>query len=161
MAELAVELEKVLQGDPLNSSEIKPLPSSEKGALDLLEEEVATSTKESTAVDTSSSTQGTSETIDISQETIDISDTSPKPEEANTSEKAPTEMATSDFSEVANDSMSESMQKLQELSAGELYFALAMGQTSDSDKISEIANWQSIFGTGEDSAILYHNVHNA
>jgi len=57
--------------------------------------------------------------------------------------------------------MSESMQKLQELSAGELYFALAMGQTSDSDKISEITNWQSIFGTGEDSAILYHNVHNA
>jgi hypothetical protein len=140
--------------DPLNSSEIKPLPSSEKGALDLLEEEVATSTKESTAVDTSSSTQGTSETIDVS-------DTSPKPEEANTSEKAPTEMATSDFSEIANDSMSESMQKLQELSAGELYFALAMGQTSDSDKISEITNWQSIFGTGEDSAILYHNVHNA
>jgi len=154
MAELAVELEKVLQADPLNSSEIKPLPSSEKGALDLLEEEVATSTKESTAVDTSSSTQGTSETIDVS-------DTSPKPEEANTSEKAPTEMATSDFSEIANDSMSESMQKLQELSAGELYFALAMGQTSDSDKISEITNWQSIFGTGEDSAILYHNVHNA
>lgn len=70
-------------------------------------------------------------------------------------------MATSDFSEVENDSMSESMQKLQELSTGELYFALAMGQTSDSDKISEIANWQSIFGTGEDSAILYHNVHNA
>ncbi|NBV69973.1 MAG: hypothetical protein EBR69_04650, partial [Synechococcaceae bacterium WB4_2_0805] len=95
------------------------------------------------------------------QETIDVSDTSPKPEEANTSEKAPTEMATSDFSEIANDSMSESMQKLQELSAGELYFALAMGQTSDSDKISEITNWQSIFGTGEDSAILYHNVHNA
>ncbi|MEY4824884.1 MAG: hypothetical protein RLZZ430_534 [Cyanobacteriota bacterium] len=154
MVELAVELEKVLQADPLNSSEIKPLPSSEKGALDLLEEEVATSTKESTAVDTSSSTQGTSETIDVS-------DTSPKPEEANTSEKAPTEMATSDFSEVENDSMSESMQKLQELSTGELYFALAMGQTSDSDKISEIANWQSIFGTGEDSAILYHNVHNA
>jgi hypothetical protein len=154
MVELAVELEKVLQGDPLNSSEIKPLPSSEKGALDLLEEEVATSTKESTAVDTSSSTQGTSETIDVS-------DTSPKPEEANTSEKAPTEMATSDFSEVENDPMSESMQKLQELSTGELYFALAMGQTSDSDKISEIANWQSIFGTGEDSAILYHNVHNA
>ena len=52
MAELAVELEKVLQADPLNSSEIKPLPSSGKGALDLLEEEVATSTKESTAVDT-------------------------------------------------------------------------------------------------------------
>ena len=154
MAELAVELEKVLQADPLNSSEIKPLPSSEKGALDLLEEEVATSTKESTAVDTSSSTQGTSETIDVS-------DTSPKPEEANISEKAPTEMATSDFSEIANDSMSESMQKLQELSAGELYFALAMGQTSDSEKISEITNWQSIFGTGEDSAILYHNVHNA
>ena len=86
-----------------------------------------------------------------------MSNASPKQEETNTPENSPSEISTTDFS---NESTNESMQELQALNSGELYFALAMGQAIDSEKISEIANWQSVFGTGEDSAILYHNVHN-
>jgi len=159
MNELAEELEKVLQTDPLVTSDIIALPSSEKGTLGLLEEEVvvvakeavvvvaeeeevAISPKESIASDTSNNTQVTSETIDTSQETTSVSD------------------ATSDFTDFSNESINESMQELQALNSGELYFALAMGQATDSEKITEISNWQSVFGTGEDSAILYHNVHN-
>ena len=151
MNELAEELEKVLQTDPLVTSDIIALPSSEKGTLGLLEEEVvvvaeeeevAISPKESIASDTSNNTQVTSETIDTSQETTSVSD------------------ATSDFTDFSNESINESMQELQALNSGELYFALAMGQATDSEKITEISNWQSLFGTGEDSAILYHNVHN-
>ena len=169
MNELAEELEKVLQTDPLVTSDIIALPSSEKGTLGLLEEEavvvakeavvvvaeeavvvvaeeeeeeVAISPKESIAADTSNNTQVTSETIDTSQETTSVSD------------------ATSDFTDFSNESINESMQELQALNSGELYFALAMGQATDSEKITEISNWQSLFGTGEDSAILYHNVHN-
>ena len=159
MNELAEELEKVLQTDPLVTSDIIALPSSEKGTLGLLEEEVvvvakeavvvvaeeeevAISPKESIASDTSNNTQVTSETIDTSQETTSVSD------------------ATSDFTDFSNESINESMQELQTLNSGELYFALAMGQATDSEKISEISKWQSEFGTGEDSAILYHNVHN-
>ncbi len=145
MNELTEELEKVLQTDPLVTTDIISLPSSEKGTLDLLEEEeeeVAISPKESIAADTSNNTQVTSETIDTSQETTSVSD------------------ATSDFTDFSNESINESMQELQALNSGELYFALAMGQATDSEKITEISNWQSLFGTGEDSAILYHNVHN-
>jgi hypothetical protein len=159
MNELAEELEKVLQTDPLITSDIITLPSSEKGTLGLLEEEavvvaakeavvvvaeeeVAISPKESIAADTSNNTQVTSETIDTSQETTSVPD------------------ATSDFTDFSNESINESMQELQALNSGELYFALAMGQATDSEKITEISNWQSVFGTGEDSAILYHNVHN-
>ena len=159
MNELTEELEKVLQTDPLVTTDIISLPSSEKGTLGLLEEEavvvakeavvvvveeeeVAISPKESIASDTSNNTQVTSETIDTSQETTSVSD------------------ATSDFTDFSNESINESMQELQALNSGELYFALAMGQATDSEKITEISNWQSLFGTGEDSAILYHNVHN-
>jgi len=160
MNELAEELGKALKTDPLVTSDIIALPSSEKGTLGLLEEEVvvvakeeavvvvaeeeevAISPKESIASDTSNNTQVTSETIDTSQETTSVSD------------------ATSDFTDFSNESINESMQELQALNSGELYFALAMGQATDSEKITEISNWQSLFGTGEDSAILYHNVHN-
>lgn len=153
MNELAEELEKVLQTDPLVTSDIIALPSSEKGTLGLLEEEeeevvavvaeeVAISPKESIAADTSNNNQVTSETIDTSQENTSVSE------------------ATSDFTDFSNESINESMQELQALNSGELYFALAMGQATDSEKITEISNWQSVFGTGEDSAILYHNVHN-
>jgi len=168
MNELAEELGKALKTDPLVTSDIIALPSSEKGTLGLLEEEavvvakeavvvvpeeavvvvaeeeeeVAISPKESIAADTSNNTQVTSETIDTSQETTSVSD------------------ATSDFTDFSNESINESMQELQALNSGELYFALAMGQATDSEKITEISNWQSLFGTGEDSAILYHNVHN-
>lgn len=157
MNELAEELEKVLQTDPLVTTDIISLPSSEKGTLDLLEEEAAISPKESITEDTSNNTQVTSETIDTSKETTSVSSASPKQEETNTPENSPSEISTTDFT---NESTNESMQELQALNSGELYFALAMGQAIDSDKISEIANWQSVFGTGEDSAILYHNVHN-
>lgn len=157
MNELAEELEKVLQTDPLVTTDIISLPSSEKGTLDLLEEEAAISPKESITEDTSNNTQVTSETIDTSKETTSVSNASPKQEETNTPENSPSEISTTDFT---NESTNESMQELQALNSGELYFALAMGQAIDSDKISEIANWQSAFGTGEDSAILYHNVHN-
>jgi hypothetical protein len=154
MNELAEELGKALKTDPLVTSDIITLPSSEKGTLGLLEEEkkeevvivvaeeVAISPKESIAADTSNNTQVTSETIDTSQETTSVSE------------------ATSDSTDFSNQSINESMQELQALNSGELYFALAMGQATDSEKISEISNWQSVFGTGEDSAILYHNVHN-
>ncbi|MEY4355777.1 MAG: hypothetical protein RLZZ89_845, partial [Cyanobacteriota bacterium] len=96
MNELAEELEKVLQTDPLITSDIITLPSSEKGTLGLLEEEeeeeeavvaakeavvvvvaeeeVAISPKESIAADTSNNTQVTSETIDTSQETTSVSE---------------------------------------------------------------------------------------
>ena len=159
MNELAEELGKVLQTDPLVAVEIISLPSSEKGILGLLEEEeeAAISPKESITADTSNNTQATSETIDTSKETTSVSNASPKQEETNTPENSPSEISTTDFT---NESTNESMQELQALNSGELYFALAMGQAIDSDKISEIANWQSVFGTGEDSAILYHNVHN-
>ena len=160
MNELAEELGKVLQTDPLVATEIISLPSSEKGTLGLLEEEeeeAAISPKESITADTSNNTQATSETIDTSKETTSVSNASPKQEETNTPENSPSEISTTDFT---NESTNESMQELQALNSGELYFALAMGQAIDSDKISEIANWQSVFGTGEDSAILYHNVHN-
>lgn len=157
MNELAEELGKVLQTDPLVTTDIISLPSSEKGTLDLLEEEAAISPKESITEDTSNNTQVTSETIDTSKETTSVSNASPKQEETNTPDNSPSEISTTDFS---NESTNESMQELQALTSGELYFALAMGQAIDSDKISEIANWQSVFGTGEDSAILYHNVHN-
>lgn len=162
MNELAEEPGKALKTDPLVTSDIIALPSSEKGTLVLLgeeeeevvvvakeavvvvaeEEEVAISPKESIAADTSNNTQVTSETIDTSQETTSAPD------------------ATSDFTDFSNESINESMQELQALNSGELYFALAMGQATDSEKITEISNWQSVFGTGEDSAILYHNVHN-
>ena len=154
MNELAEELGKALKTDPLVTSDIITLPSSEKGTLGLLEEEkkeevvivvaeeVAISPKESIAADTSNNTQVTSETIDTSQETTSVSE------------------ATSDSTDFSNQSINESMQELQALNSGELYFALAMGQATDSEKITEISNWQSVFGTGEDSAILYHNVHN-
>jgi hypothetical protein len=154
MIELAEELRKALKTDPLVTSDIITLPSSEKGTLGLLEEEkkeevvivvaeeVAISPKESIAADTSNNTQVTSETIDTSQETTSVSE------------------ATSDSTDFSNQSINESMQELQALNSGELYFALAMGQATDSEKISEISNWQSVFGTGEDSAILYHNLHN-
>jgi hypothetical protein len=150
MNDLAEELEKVLQTYPLVTSDIIALPSSEKGTLGLLEEEVvavvaeevAISPKESIAADTSNNNQVTSETIDTSQENTSMSE------------------ATSDFTDFSNQSTNESMQELQALNSGELYFALAMGQATDSEKITEISNWQSVFGTGEDSAILYHNVHN-
>lgn len=143
MNELAEEPGKALKTDPLVTSDIIALPSSEKGTLGLLgEEEVAISPKESIAADTSNNTQVTSETIDTSQETTSAPD------------------ATSDFTDFSNESINESMQELQALNSGELYFALAMGQATDSEKITEISNWQSVFGTGEDSAILYHNVHN-
>ena len=154
MNELAEELRKALKTDPLVTSDIITLPSSEKGTLGLLEEEkkeevvivvaeeVAISPKESIAADTSNNTQVTSETIDTSQETTSVSE------------------ATSDSTDFSNQSINESMQELQALNSGELYFALAMGQATDSEKITEISNWQSVFGTGEDSAILYHNVHN-
>ena len=158
MNDLAEELGKVLQTDPLVAIEIVSLPSSEKGTLGLLEEEeAAISPKESITADTSNNTQATSETIDTSKETTSVSNASPKQEETNTPENSPSEISTTDFT---NESTNESMQELQALNSGELYFALAMGQAIDSDKISEIANWQSVFGTGEDSAILYHNVHN-
>lgn len=157
MNELAEELEKVLQTDPLVTTDIISLPSSEKGTLDLLEEEAAISPKESITSDSSNNTQVTSETIDTSKETTSVSNASPKQEETNTPENSPSEISTTDFT---NETTNESMQELQALNSGELYFALAMGQAIDSDKISEIANWQSVFGTGEDSAILYHNVHN-
>ncbi len=151
MIELAEELGKALKTDPLVTSDIIALPSSEKGTLGLLEEEevvvvvaeeVAISPKESIAADTSNNNQVTSETIDTSQENTSVSE------------------ATSDFTDFSNESINESMQELQALNSGELYFALAMGQATDSEKITEISNWQSLFGTGEDSAILYHNVHN-
>ena len=150
MNELAEELGKALKTDPLVTSDIIALPSSEKGTLGLLEEEVvavvaeevAISPKESIAADTSNNNQVTSETIDTSQENTSVSE------------------ATSDFTDFSNQSTNESMQELQALNSGELYFALAMGQATDSEKISEISNWQSVFGTGEDSAILYHNLHN-
>ena len=154
MNELAEELGKALKTDPLVTSDIITLPSSEKGTLGLLEEEeeeevvavvaeeVAISPKESIAADTSNNNQVTSETIDTSQENTSVSE------------------ATSDFTDFSNESINESMQELQTLNSGELYFALAMGQATDSEKITEISNWQSVFGTGEDSAILYHNVHN-
>lgn len=153
MNELAEELGKALKTDPLVTSDIIALPSSEKGTLGLLEEEeeevvvvvaeeVAISPKESIAADTSNNNQVTSETIDTSQENTSVSE------------------ATSDFTDFSNESINESMQELQTLNSGELYFALAMGQATDSEKITEISNWQSVFGTGEDSAILYHNVHN-
>lgn len=149
MNDLAEELEKVLQTYPLVTSDIIIIPSSEKGILDILVEEVVVvaeeaeiSPKESIAADTSNNIQVTSETIDTSQETISMSD------------------ATSDFADFSNQSTNESMQELQALNSGELYFALAMGQATDSEKISEISKWQSEFGTGEDSAILYHNTHN-
>ena len=153
MNELAEELGKALKTDPLVTSDIIALPSSEKGTLGLLEEEeevvvvvvaeeVAISPKESIAADTSNNNQVTSETIDTSQENTSVSE------------------ATSDFTDFSNQSTNESMQELQALNSGELYFALAMGQATDSEKITEISNWQSVFGTGEDSAILYHNVHN-
>ena len=154
MNELAEELGKALKTDPLVTSDIITLPSSEKGTLGLLEEEeeeeeaavvaeeVAISPKESIAADTSNNNQVTSETIDTSQENTSVSE------------------ATSDFTDFSNESINESMQELQALNSGELYFALAMGQATDSEKITEISNWQSVFGTGEDSAILYHNVHN-
>ena len=157
MNELAEELGKALKTDPLVTSDIIALPSSEKGTLGLLEEEeeeeeeevvvvvaeeVAISPKESIAADTSNNNQVTSETIDTSQENTSVSE------------------ATSDFTDFSNESINESMQELQALNSGELYFALAMGQATDSEKITEISNWQSLFGTGEDSAILYHNVHN-
>jgi len=154
MNELAEELGKALKTDPLVTSDIIALPSSEKGTLGLLEEEeeeevvavvaeeVALSPKESIAADTSNNNQVTSETIDTSQENTSVSE------------------ATSDFTDFSNESINESMQELQALNSGELYFALAMGQATDSEKITEISNWQSVFGTGEDSAILYHNVHN-
>ncbi len=151
MIELAEELGKALKTDPLVTSDIIALPSSEKGTLGLLEEEevvvvvaeeVAISPKESIAADTSNNNQVTSETIDTSQENTSVSE------------------ATSDFTDFSNESINESMQELQALNSGELYFALAMGQATDSEKITEISNWQSVFGTGEDSAILYHNVHN-
>ena len=157
MNQLAEELEKVLQTDPLVTTDIISLPSSEKGTLDLLEEEAAISPKESITEDTSNNTQVTSETIDTSKETTSVPNASPKQEETNTPDNSPSEISTTDFT---NESTNESMQELQALNSGELYFALAMGQAIDSDKISEIANWQSVFGTGEDSAILYHNVHN-
>jgi len=151
MNDLAEELEKVLQTYPLVTSDIIIIPSSEKKILDILveeevvvvaAEEAAISPKESIAADTSNNIQVTSETIDTSQETISMSD------------------ATSDFADFSNQSTNESMQELQALNSGELYFALAMGQATDSEKISEISKWQSEFGTGEDSAILYHNTHN-
>ena len=149
MNDLAEELEKVLQTYPLVTSDIIIIPSSEKGILDILVEEVVVvaeeaviSPRESSAADTSNNIQVTSETIDTSQETISMSD------------------ATSDFADFSNQSTNESMQELQALNSGELYFALAMGQATDSEKISEISKWQSEFGTGEDSAILYHNTHN-
>jgi hypothetical protein len=151
MNDLAEELEKVLQTYPLVTSDIIIIPSSEKGILDILVEEVvvvvaaeeaAISPEESIAADTSNNIQVTSETIDTSQETISMSD------------------ATSDFADFSNQSTNESMQELQALNSGELYFALAMGQATDSEKITEISKWQSEFGTGEDSAILYHNTHN-
>lgn len=152
MNELAEELGKALKTDPLVTSDIITLPSSEKGTLGLLEEEeevvavvaeeVAISPKESIAADTSNNNQVTSETIDTSQENTSVSE------------------ATSDFTDFSNESINESMQELQALNSGELYFALAMGQATDSEKLTEISNWQSVFGTGEDSAILYHNVHN-
>ena len=150
MNELAEEPGKALKTDPLVTSDIIALPSSEKGTLGLLEEEVvavvaeevAISPKESIAADTSNNNQVTSETIDTSQENTSVSE------------------ATSDFTDFSNESINESMQELQALNSGELYFALAMGQATDSEKITEISNWQSVFGTGEDSAILYHNVHN-
>jgi len=151
MNDLAEEPEKVLQTYPLVTSDIIIIPSSEKGILDILveeevvvvaAEEAAISPKESIAADTSNNIQVTSETIDTSQETISMSD------------------ATSDFADFSNQSTNESMQELQALNSGELYFALAMGQATDSEKISEISKWQSEFGTGEDSAILYHNTHN-
>ncbi len=150
MNKLAEELGKALKTDPLVTSDIIALPSSEKGTLGLLEEEVvavvaeevAISPKESIAADTSNNNQVTSETIDTSQENTSVSE------------------ATSDFTDFSNESINESMQELQALNSGELYFALAMGQATDSEKITEISNWQSLFGTGEDSAILYHNVHN-
>ncbi len=104
--------------------------------------EAAISPKESIAADTSNNNQVTSETIDTSQENTSVSE------------------ATSDFTDFSNESINESVQELQALNSGELYFALAMGQATDSEKITEISNWQSVFGTGEDSAILYHNVHN-
>jgi hypothetical protein len=151
MNDLAEELEKVLQTYPLVTSDIIIIPSSEKGILDILveeevvvvaAEEAAISPEESIAADTSNNIQVTSETIDTSQETISMSD------------------ATSDFADFSNQSTNESMQELQALNSGELYFALAMGQATDSEKITEISKWQSEFGTGEDSAILYHNTHN-
>ncbi len=149
MNDLAEELEKVLQTYPLVTSDIIIIPSSEKGILDILVEEVVVvaeeaviSPRESSAADTSNNIQVTSETIDTSQETISMSD------------------ATSDFADFSNQSTNESMQELQALNSGELYFALAMGQATDSEKITEISKWQSEFGTGEDSAILYHNTHN-
>ncbi|WP_461555955.1 hypothetical protein [Synechococcus sp.] len=158
MNDLAEELGKVLQTDPLVAIEIVSLPSSEKGILGLLEkEEAAISPKESITADTSNNTQATSETIDTSKETTSVSNASPKQEETNTPENSPSEISTTDFT---NESTNESMQELQALNSGELYFALAMGQAIDSDKILEIANWQLVFGTGEDSSILYHNVHN-
>ena len=76
MNELAEELGKALKTDPLVTSDIIALPSSEKGTLGLLEEEevvvvvaeeVAISPKESIAADTSNNIQVTSETIDTSQ----------------------------------------------------------------------------------------------
>jgi len=50
MNELAEELEKVLQTDPLVTSDIIALPSSEKGTLGLLEEEVVVVAKEAVVV---------------------------------------------------------------------------------------------------------------
>ena len=124
MNELAEELGKALKTDPLVTSDIIALPSSEKGTLGLLEEEeeevvvvvaeeVAISPKESIAADTSNNNQVTSETIDTSQENTSVSE------------------ATSDFTDFSNESINESVQELQALNSGELYFALAMGQATD------------------------------
>ena len=46
-----------------------------------------------------------------------------------------------------------------QLTEGEIYFSMALGQADNAKEVVEIANWQEVFGTGADSAMLYHATH--
>jgi len=46
-----------------------------------------------------------------------------------------------------------------QLTESNIYFSMALGQARNANEVLEIANWQEVFGTGDDSAMLYHATH--
>ena len=124
-------------------------PASQPGSPDSAVSAAATSEQAATATETAPVAVDGTAPADPGENSNILAETGVEP-------ASPTDPLT-DIAEIQT--LQQSGVTIAQLTEGDIYFSMALGQADNAKKIIEIVNWQEVFGPGPDSAMLYHATH--
>ena len=124
-------------------------PASQPGSPDSAVSAAATSEQAATAPETAPVAVDGTAPADPGENSNILAETGVEP-------ASPTDPLT-DIAEIQT--LQQSGVTIAQLTEGDIYFSMALGQADNAKEIIEIVNWQEVFGTGADSAMLYHATH--